>query len=527
MAISFSLDPSATAAADDAFYAKYPNMVDANGQRLPLDPDNPDHDAMCADWCDMYETEFNSPDAPPEENDEDAGEDGGDDAGDDAGDDEGDGDGDGDDDDVPGGDEDTENPCQTCDDDAEEEVPEEPSVTLRISVFFDGTGNNRANVGTEFSGAGESNVSKMERCCRSSHPDFDHYEPIYVEGIGTADGESDHMWDSATGLGDTGVVAKVDRGIELLLQAVDSFGVAEPVTKFCIDASGFSRGAAAARNFVWRMMNEPGLTLAERVGGSIDLQCEIEVTFLGLFDTVSSFGRNHENDVRELNLDGIYMTDTIVQLAAAEEHRSNFQLTTIRSGTQIYLPGVHSDVGGGYADGEMETDHQLVDVDVTWLGDDEKAMFVRERGWFEERGWFDDGEIQDVDFWNQLKGTRGPLTNFYSRIPLHLMVERASPAGIPFLGTIHDGDCTIATVADAGQKLVLTRADAEIRAAIGTTKCTSPSGWMNSTDEWHRQLRHEHLHLSARYGDSGGAHQPNWSTGEPVRGARVRGTNIG
>ena len=529
MAISYPLDPAATSAADDAFYARYPDMVDSNGQRLPLDPNNPAHDHMCYDWCEIYQTKANqqqdSPANNPSEEDTDQG----------TGSDEGPN-GETDDappnedessDDVPGGDNPTDNPCQECAEEDEDEIPEEPSVTMRISMFFDGTGNNRANVGTEFSGAGESNVSKLERCCNSSHPDFDHYEPIYIEGIGTEDSVSDHNYDSSTGWGDMGVVAKVDRGIELLLQAVDTFGASEPVTKFCIDASGFSRGAAAARNFIWRMMSEPGLTLKDRLSSKIDLQCNIEVEFIGLFDTVSSYGYNHDDDVAELHLNRIYAASTIVQLAAAEEHRKNFQLTTIGSGTQIYLPGVHSDVGGGYADGEHETDHQLVDID-GWAGDAADAMFAREKTWFEERGWFDGDEIQDVDFWNQLKGTRGPLTNYYSRIPLQLMADRAIPAGIPISRTaISDGDCTIETVNNAAQKQLLITADQEIRAAIGTSKCRSASGWMNSVDKWHKVLRHEHLHLSARYGDSGGAHQPNWSTGDPMTGVRLRGTNAG
>lgn len=523
MAISLPLDPEATSAADDAFYAKYPDMVDENGQRIPLDPDNPDHDAMCADWCNIYEAERaggggeeetgEGGDArPPDE--EDGGSGGGNDGGEEGG----------ADDDVPGGDIPPDETCQDCEEDAPEE---EPAKTIRVSLFFDGTGNNRHNVETGLSDAGESNVSKMERCCASTHPEFDHYASVYIEGIGTADGESDHTWDSGTGLGDTGVVAKVERGIAELLAQVDGFGVGEPVSKFVIDATGFSRGAAAARNFVWRMMNEPGLTLNDRLAGRLDMQCSVEVEFLGLYDTVSSFGANHEDDVRELNLDGIYSASTIVQLAAAEEHRKNFQLTTIRSGTQIYLPGVHSDVGGGYPASDNETDHQLVDIDVMWSGAPEAAMFERERDWFYDRGWFNDGEIAEVNFTNELMGTRGPITNLYSRIPLHLMVERADDAGVPFLGTINDGDRTLATITDAAHKSLLEQADTNIRAAIGTTTCTSPWGWMNSLADWHKELRHDHLHLSARYGDSGGAHQPNWSTGDPVTGARVRGTNRG
>ncbi|MBV6881793.1 hypothetical protein AXA65_17090 [Chryseobacterium sp. FP211-J200] len=78
----------------------------------------------------------------------------------------------------------------------------------------------------------------------------------------------------------------------------------------------------------------------------------INVRFLGLFDTVSSYGLFHDNDVQDLSLDAVNKAQKVVQLAAADEYRKNFALTNIKNagfkGIELYLPGVHCDVGGAY-----------------------------------------------------------------------------------------------------------------------------------------------------------------------------------
>ena len=57
MAIKRPLDSKAVASADDRFYAKYPEMIDENGNRMPLgasdDPDNEMHE----DWVRFYKEE--------------------------------------------------------------------------------------------------------------------------------------------------------------------------------------------------------------------------------------------------------------------------------------------------------------------------------------------------------------------------------------------------------------------------------------------------------------------------------------
>lgn len=136
-----------------------------------------------------------------------------------------------------------------------------------------------------------------------------------------------------------------------------------------VSAFGFSRGAAMARAFAnWfvalceldaRMLGRSGRTL----GGF-----PVEFDFLGLFDTVASVGLASTALVgnghgawadAEVSLRipaGIKCT----HLVAAHEVRRSFPLDSISVGgvvsegcQEIVFPGVHSDVGGGYAPGEQ------------------------------------------------------------------------------------------------------------------------------------------------------------------------------
>jgi hypothetical protein len=67
--------------------------------------------------------------------------------------------------------------------------------------------------------------------------------------------------------------------------------------------------------------------------------------------------KEFQNDVPELHLtfDSDPRVMKVVQLAAADEYRLNFSLTTIGSalrlnkGFELTLPSAHSDIGGGYA----------------------------------------------------------------------------------------------------------------------------------------------------------------------------------
>ncbi|MGH8783496.1 MAG: T6SS phospholipase effector Tle1-like catalytic domain-containing protein [Cupriavidus necator] len=177
------------------------------------------------------------------------------------------------------------------------------------------------------------------------------------------------------------------------------------VKKAWINVFGFSRGAAEARVFVNKLMKE--WAPDGKIVGSIPY----EVNFVGLFDTVASVGPpdsvnsviksdkfdGHFAWARSGNLNIPAAVKRCVHFFSIHEQRMSFPLDTVRMGNsypqnaarllEVAYPGVHSDVGGGYAAGEQGKAR---------LGDSDKL----------------------------------------SRIPLHDMYIEALKAGVPLL--LHD-----------------------------------------------------------------------------------------
>ena len=139
------------------------------------------------------------------------------------------------------------------------------------------------------------------------------------------------------------------------------------VSKIILYVFGFSRGAAEARSFVNRLSRLSGSSAAQLKFGGID----VEVKFMGIFDTVASVGMV---DIKSFRGNGILprwfgsLVDghwswaspenlvvpgniRCVHYIAGNEARACFPLTmTEHQGnhTLKLYPGAHSDVGGGY-----------------------------------------------------------------------------------------------------------------------------------------------------------------------------------
>jgi hypothetical protein len=93
-----------------------------------------------------------------------------------------------------------------------------------------------------------------------------------------------------------------------------------------------------------------------------EYKSSINMGFIGLFDTVPSIaGWSNLGDIKspiatgiKLYLDRRFFTD-VVQLSARDEYRANFALSRVKADhLEITLPGVHSDIGGGYRDEVQE-----------------------------------------------------------------------------------------------------------------------------------------------------------------------------
>lgn len=289
----------------------------------------------------------------------------------------------------------------------EEEVEQEQLVTLRLGVFFDGTGNNQANsetvAGCMASDVGlENEAEEIQKFCAEfgygidgSAPDnsfgndtsnvarlYDLYKDqageridsavdeasiaVYIEGIGTVSGADDDLWSQATGRGKNGVLARVEQSSQSVVERLLRFNRNNPevtIRRLEIDVFGFSRGAAAARHFANDIRKGAHSLLAKALPPSASIfvkgfgwrvQQDVHLNFIGLFDTVPAIVSplmldfspgNDRNGGLNLGLP-TGAARKVVQLVARDEHRLNFAL--IRTENDIVLPGSHSDIGGGY-----------------------------------------------------------------------------------------------------------------------------------------------------------------------------------
>ena len=336
------------------------------------------------------------------------------------------------------------------------EYQPENTIILYIGMFFDGTGNNRFNseslyytkvkgnndriksseIPTQLSFTltpekiKEKDISKINISNRDSY--WNPYSNIvklhdlykeksetdlrtkknkytlkqYVEGIGTEKYKEDSVGGSSVGRGDTGIIAKVERGIkDLVKEKIAPLPKDKKIYKIVFDVFGFSRGAAAARHFcnevkkpayyVTRTKRDPYdkydrnariLTdekdLVKHAGGILGAELNkiglkpyeetynnIEIRFLGLFDTVVSdlvvkenigykiapffngipiIAQEYLEDIKT-NISGLGIKK-VFQIVANDEWRANFAYTPTEDGYTLYMLGAHSDIGGGYAE---------------------------------------------------------------------------------------------------------------------------------------------------------------------------------
>jgi hypothetical protein len=410
-------------------------------------------------------------------------------------------------------------------------VDDKETVRIRVSLFYDGTGNNRTNVGLgpahsddDSYKASKSNIALLESVGLSGPgPDVDHHFTVYTEGIGTVDAESDSNYALGLGTGDFGIEAKVERGLDEATKRIISHAAGREIIHLHIDTFGFSRGAAAARYCVWVCLNQPGKTMKNRIQARGGVVGQVEVKFVGLFDTVASHGLVHSNDTADLHLDAISAAGKVIQLAAAEEHRANFRLTNIASagakGTEFFLPGVHSDIGGGYMPFEDENEWLLL---VYYNGEGTTEIMQREIDWMTAAGWYRADELSKVSGNGQLKGNRKGIGNLYSRIPLRLMADFGRETGVHFQSVIEDdhGIPPDNPTLQAANQAIVTM----VKLGGGKT----PGMWFTvnpaSDPSWHKQLRHNQLHFSARYNTTYGVatNAPDWSTGGTYSSRRKR-----
>jgi uncharacterized protein (DUF2235 family) len=138
-----------------------------------------------------------------------------------------------------------------------------------------------------------------------------------------------------------------------------------------VDIIGFSRGAALAREFA-NLLHERGYRPETgrrewwRRGRKKTVKCPVEIRFLGIFDTVGSFGRPGNNINLGVRLNVPPNVKKVAHAVARDEKRSLFPVTLLnepRAGQEfqeLVFPGDHSDIGGGWGgDRNMLSDAPL------------------------------------------------------------------------------------------------------------------------------------------------------------------------
>ena len=335
--------------------------------------------------------------------------------------------------------------------------------------------------------------SNVVRGYDAINPDAEHQLKVYIEGIGTENNEKDDSFEGpGFGVGDRGIMAKVTKGCREAAKVVASKYEDLNIDILEVNVFGFSRGAAAARHFInvaTTSIYEEGPSL---IDGKITVHYEpydeesslflinktpdnisfikqygyfgaclikenlqikkIEFNFAGLYDTVASYGVNHrgknliDSDAKQLNLDAVKKCKFTLQLASRDEYRENFSLTNINScglnGLQLTLPGVHSDVGGGYVDGAQEEVFLYKKNYYDTAYSLEKTIVKNFQQILIDEGWFTANELTIVNekpfnsyyispgtFY--LKGKR-KLSNQYANIPLKIMIDFSKERGVEY-----------------------------------------------------------------------------------------------
>ena len=220
---------------------------------------------------------------------------------------------------------------------------------------------------------------------------------IYITGVGTGNSKAIAPADESVyigqglGVGEYGVVAKAETGIESVCESVKPFWDSaelqanekfdargkiefDAIGKVEFDVFGFSRGSAAARHFINLVLDgaegdfatafiqacqKSNITLVD--GFDWGSNENLEITFAGLFDTVAAITSLTSLDFSPQNTDngGVRLWLDPERVARAvhltahpkTEYRANFCLNLLNTAPHFEehpLPGAHSDIGGGY-----------------------------------------------------------------------------------------------------------------------------------------------------------------------------------
>lgn len=249
---------------------------------------------------------------------------------------------------------------------------------------------------------------------------------VYVEGTGTLDKDTDGAFAAGSGWGSKrGFDAKAKRAFDYIANKLKKEEQQDVVFDLLqINIYGFSRGAASARyfsNLIRESYEDPETGKIRYMTDSFKFKhklqpCQVQIGFIGIFDTVVSVGLKQDNDAKEWKQEITQPNPSgavpeppksykVVHIAASNEARTFFSLYDIHSsmekgyGVEFRIPGCHTDIGGGLGVGE-----EIVDGEVVIAGKNEVVRYVHEHHQGEakpqERNHFNSEGDHDVGkFW--------------------------------------------------------------------------------------------------------------------------------
>lgn len=264
--------------------------------------------------------------------------------------------------------------------------------TLRLGVFFDGTGCNASNSEkyfNSFSSIGDYLESLIEKVNDSIIPKSYRYTPqlsyvsglsniwnlyrsftegridektyqakTYIEGTGTKKDALDSMFTMGTGWSppvgpQTGVIAKTDDAVQQIKDLLAKLG--NDFDRVELYIFGFSRGSTSARHFANRIEKQDRTLLS---AFDIKKYGAPEVRFIGLYDTVASILALSQGDIDvsdsktgdvDISMDDAIAED-VFHITAGHEVRENYSSNHVTPvfKKELKLPGVHEDIGGQF-----------------------------------------------------------------------------------------------------------------------------------------------------------------------------------
>ena len=269
---------------------------------------------------------------------------------------------------------------------------------LNIGIFFDGTYNNAYD-----NSRNQTNVWRLYQHYKSFQDDIrpegqlciqEAFRSGYFEGIGGTSSSLTRAYAGSTGYGSDGVFPRLEQATGFLRETINGFGGFDQVEEVRVDIFGFSRGAATARIFA-NALADAGIA-------------KLKIRFLGLFDTVASFGIPGDDDQGYVERPrstagkiGFFLSPTLYalfnqgeldvhihantcetafQITALDELRAFFPLSMItppRSGARIEVgcPGNHGDIGGSEVTDVKVENYTNIHV--------ERWPFLRRDGWLD------------------------------------------------------------------------------------------------------------------------------------------------